>query len=158
MQEFSVQCKSPADTAEVATALAPLLRAGDALILKGDLAAGKTYFVQALVRALGSVAEVTSPTFTIANFYRTDAGTVLHIDAYRLSGVAEYRDLGLNDYADTSIAAVEWGDKIASEFEDALTVAFDFTPEHESHRRLTLSATDGRWASALLELRDRLGS
>ena len=63
-------CKSREETARVAAALAPFLRAGDAMMLKGPLASGKTAFVQELVAALGSTAEVTSPTFTLAQFYQ----------------------------------------------------------------------------------------
>ena len=88
MSGFSFTCKGREETARVAAALAPLLRAGDSILLKGALASGKTAFVQELVRALGSKADVTSPTFTIAQFYPMLAGTFLHIDAYRLSSVA----------------------------------------------------------------------
>src|ERR1035438_4495737 len=102
MYKFSVICRSPAETAAVAATIAPLLRQGDAIMLQGGLAAGKTHFVQALVGALGYAAKVTSPTFGIANFYHTEAGMFLHVDAYRLSSVAEYRDLGLAEYASES--------------------------------------------------------
>jgi tRNA threonylcarbamoyladenosine biosynthesis protein TsaE len=91
MEELSVICRSREETRAVAAALAPRLRPGDAMMLKGPLASGKTAFVQELVAALGSKAEVTSPTFTIAQFYQTPASTFLHIDAYRLSSVAEFR-------------------------------------------------------------------
>src|SRR5678816_993977 len=100
--EISVTCRSREETAVVAGVLAPLLRAGDAILLKGALASGKTAFVQELVAALGSQAEVTSPTFTLAQFYPLPAGTFLHIDAYRLSSIAEFRDLGLEDYVPES--------------------------------------------------------
>ncbi len=95
MIEFSVVSNSREETRAVAVALAPVLRVGDAMMLKGPLASGKTAFVQELVAALGSKAEVTSPTFTIAQFYPITSGTFLHIDAYRLSSVAEFRDLAL---------------------------------------------------------------
>ena len=66
---FSITCKGREETARVAGLLAPLLRTGDSMLLKGQLAGGKTALVQYLVAALGSKAEVTSPTFTIAQFY-----------------------------------------------------------------------------------------
>src|ERR1044071_6366233 len=116
MNEFSVVCKGREETRAVAVALAPFLRPGDAMMLKGPLASGKTAFVQELVAALGSKAEVTSPTFTIAQFYPIAAGTFLHIDAYRLSSVAEFRDLGLEDYVAESITAVAWGDIVEADF------------------------------------------
>jgi tRNA threonylcarbamoyladenosine biosynthesis protein TsaE len=149
---FSVTCKSREETARVAAALAPSLRAGDAMLLKGPLASGKTAFVQELVAALGSKAEVTSPTFTLAQFYQLPAGTFLHIDAYRLSSVAEFRDLGLEDFVPESITAVEWGDIIEEDFTNALTITFEFVPNQDNWRKLTFSATAERWQPVLSNL------
>src|SRR6185369_15057332 len=98
MNELRVICRGREETRAVALALAPLLRTSDAMLLKGPLASGKTAFVQEVVAALGSKAEVTSPTFTIAQFYPLPSGTFLHIDAYRLSSIAEFRDLALEDF------------------------------------------------------------
>ena len=145
-------CKSREETARVAAALAPLLRAGDAMMLKGPLASGKTAFVQELVAALGSAAEVTSPTFTLAQFYTLPSGTFLHIDAYRLSSVAEFRDLALEDFVPESITAVEWGDIVEEDFPNALTITFEFVPNHDNWRKLTFSATAERWQPVLVNL------
>src|SRR5215510_16191885 len=139
MNEFSITCKGRVETARVAGVLAPLLCAGDSILLKGALASGKTAFVQELVAALGSKAEVTSPTFTIAQFYPMPAGTFLHIDAYRLSSVAEFRDLALEDFVPESITAVEWGDIVEEDFTNALTIAFEFVPDQDNWRKLTFS-------------------
>src|SRR5829696_4185102 len=156
MNEFSVTCKGRDETAIVAAAFAPLLRAGDAIMLRGALASGKTAFVQELVAALGSKAEVTSPTFTLAQFYQTPSGTFLHIDAYRLSSVAEFRDLGLEDYVAESITAVEWGDIVAEDFSNALSIVFEFVPGDDNARRLTFSASTEKWQTILGELSKRL--
>ena len=145
-------CKSREETARVAAALASFLRAGDAMLLKGPLASGKTAFVQELVAALGSKAEVTSPTFTLAQFYQLPVGTFLHIDAYRLSSVAEFRDLGLEDFVPESITAVEWGDIVEEDFTNALTITFEFVPNHDNWRKLTFSATAERWQPVLKEI------
>lgn len=157
MNEFSIICQSRDDTARVAAELAPLLRRGDALMLKGTLAGGKTAFVQELVAALGSEAAVTSPTFTLAQFYPTRAGTFLHVDAYRLSSIAEYRDLGLEDYYADGITAVEWGDIVENDFPGALSVAFEFMDDGETWRKLTFSASTERWKPVLRQLWARLG-
>ena len=133
----------------MAAALAPFLRAGDAMLLKGPLASGKTAFVQELVAALGSAAEVTSPTFTLAQFYQLPSGTFLHIDAYRLSSVAEFRDLALEDFVPESITAIEWGDIVEEDFSSALTITFEFVPNQDSWRKLTFSAAAERWQAAL---------
>ena len=149
---LSVICKSREETARVAAALAPFLRAGDAMLLKGPLASGKTAFVQELVAALGSTAEVTSPTFTLAQFYSIADGTFLHIDAYRLSSVAEFRDLALEDFVPESVTAVEWGDIVEEDFSNALTITFEFVPNQDNWRKLTFSATAERWQPVLSNL------
>ena len=149
---FSVTCKGREETARVAAAVAPYLRAGDVMLLKGPLASGKTAFVQELVAALGSVAEVTSPTFTLAQFYALPAGTFLHIDAYRLSSVAEFRDLALEDFVPECITAIEWGDIIEEDFSNALTIVFEFVPDKDNWRKLTFSAAAERWQPVLSNL------
>ena len=156
MSEFSFTCKGREETARVAGKLAPLLRAGDSILLKGDLASGKTAFVQDLVAKLGSKADVTSPTFTIAQFYPMLAGTFLHIDAYRLSSVAEFRDLALEVYITESITAVEWGDIVEHDFPDALTIDFEFVENEDNWRRLTFSAKTERWQPVLESLTTQL--
>jgi len=156
MNEFSVVCKGRGETRAVAAALAPFLRSGDAMMLKGPLASGKTAFVQELVAALGSKAEVTSPTFTIAQFYPIPAGTFLHIDAYRLSSVAEFRDLALEDFVAESIAAVEWGDIVEQEFPNALSINFEFVENEDNSRRLTFSAAAEKWQPVLVALKNQV--
>ena len=128
------------DTDHVANLLAPMLGSGDAILLKGDLASGKTTFVQALVLALGSDAEVTSPTFMLAHFYPIENGVFLHLDAYRLSGVAEFRNLGLEEYIVDSITTIEWGNIVEGLVPDSLSIAFEFVDDGETFRKLTFSS------------------
>jgi len=156
MNEFGVMCRSREETRVVAARVASLLRAGDAMLLKGPLASGKTAFVQELVAALGSKAEVTSPTFTIAQFYPLPSGTFLHIDAYRLSSVAEFRDLALEDFMTESITAVEWGDIVEQDFPNALSISFEFVPNEDNSRKLTFSAAAEKWQSRLASLKNKV--
>ena len=156
MSELTVVCRSRQETRGVAAAVAPMLRTGDALMLKGPLASGKTAFVQELVAALGSKAEVTSPTFTIAQFYPLPSGTFLHIDAYRLSSVAEFRDLALEDFVAESITAVEWGNVVEEDFPNALSINFEFVPNEDNSRRLTFSAAADKWQSVLESLKNQV--
>jgi tRNA threonylcarbamoyladenosine biosynthesis protein TsaE len=146
------------ETAALASVIAPLLHPGDTLMLHGEMAAGKTHFVKALAAALGSTDVVTSPTFTIANFYSTGVGTLLHIDAYRLSGVAEYRDLGLEGYADTAITVVEWAQIVAEEFPCHLSLAFAFVPNADEARMVRIEACGERWRADVALLSKQLMS
>jgi len=89
-------------TVRLAADLAPLLGAGDLLLLDGPLGAGKTFFVQALARALGLLPEarVTSPTFTLVHEHATEPRLV-HADLYRLSDDERgVRELGLLEQRD----------------------------------------------------------
>ncbi|MCD2196933.1 tRNA (adenosine(37)-N6)-threonylcarbamoyltransferase complex ATPase subunit type 1 TsaE [Actinomycetospora endophytica] len=135
-------------TARVAADLAPHLHAGDAVLLTGDLAAGKTTFVSALVAALGSDAAVSSPTFSLAQFYATPGPRVLHVDTYRLADLTEFRDLGLDEYLDEVIALVEWGALVTSEFVDPLYVHLATRPDDASAREITMRG-GARWAPVL---------
>lgn len=156
MNRFSVICRSRDETRAVAAALAPRLRPGDAMMLKGPLASGKTAFVQELVAALGSEAEVTSPTFTLAQFYPIPTGNFLHIDAYRLSSVAEFRDLALEDFVAESITAVEWGDIVEQDFPHALSINFEFVENEDNSRKLSFSAAAERWQPVLVGLKNQV--
>jgi tRNA threonylcarbamoyladenosine biosynthesis protein TsaE len=149
MDSVAVTTKGAEGTGTIAGMLAPHLRPGDVVLLKGGLATGKTTFVKALAAAMGSASLVTSPTFTLAQFYPSEHGTLLHIDAYRLSGIHEYRDLGLDDYLDESVTLVEWGEKIAEDFPGHLMVEFDCDPSAPDVRVLAFTSGSPRWESVL---------
>lgn len=95
--------------------VAPHLRAGDLVILAGDLGAGKTTFTQGLGEALGVRGPVASPTFIIARTHPslTDGPPLIHVDAYRLGGLAELDDLDLDATLADAITVVEWGEGTA---------------------------------------------
>ena len=121
---FSVISDSEESTKEVAQKIAPFFHSGDIIILDGDLGAGKTYFVKGFTEGLQSKDLVSSPTFSIANFYRTTASEIIHIDLYRISTMEEFNDLGLTDYFDPSIVLIEWGKKFAACFEEYFVISF----------------------------------
>jgi tRNA threonylcarbamoyladenosine biosynthesis protein TsaE len=91
--------------------LATVLRAGDLVILAGDLGAGKTTLTQGIGAGLGVRGQITSPTFVIARVHPSlaDGPALVHVDAYRLSGWDEVEDLDLEASLDESVTVVEWG-------------------------------------------------
>jgi tRNA threonylcarbamoyladenosine biosynthesis protein TsaE len=100
--------KSAAETEAVGARLAAGLKAGDVVLIEGEMGAGKTTLVRGAARALGVRRPVTSPTFTIGQLYPAPV-PVAHLDLFRVPGLSgEEPDL-LADYlrADT-IAFVEW--------------------------------------------------
>src|SRR3954454_22283153 len=90
--------------------LAAELRAGDLVVLTGDLGAGKTTLVQGLAAALGVTEAVLSPTFVIARVYRSGRLPLVHVDAYRLGTTVEVDDIDLDASVDESATVVEWGE------------------------------------------------
>jgi tRNA threonylcarbamoyladenosine biosynthesis protein TsaE len=159
MERYEVVSNGPDETAAVARALASVLRGGDVILLDGQLAAGKTTFVKAVASARGSSDIVTSPTFTLANFYSTPTDTILHIDAYRLSGLLEFRDLALDDYFDSALTFIEWGMFAAKEFPEHLAIQFSAELGGADlggadlggavRRTLTFSSDSLRWIAVL---------
>src|SRR6478609_9953274 len=107
MPAVELESGSAEETEAIAARLAALLRAGDVVLVSGELGAGKTTFVRGASRALGVEARVTSPTFTIGHRYvgRVD---VSHLDLYRFRGLsaAEWGDL--EPYFEDAIVFVEW--------------------------------------------------
>ncbi|WP_347566804.1 tRNA (adenosine(37)-N6)-threonylcarbamoyltransferase complex ATPase subunit type 1 TsaE [Brevibacterium sp. ZH18] len=127
-----VQISSLAQMRTFAEVLAENLRAGDLLILSGNLGAGKTTFTQSLGRALDVAGRITSPTFVIAREHPSlgEGPALVHVDAYRLSDAEELEDLDLDSELDESITVVEWGEGLAEQL-SADYLSLTITPVFE---------------------------
>jgi tRNA threonylcarbamoyladenosine biosynthesis protein TsaE len=128
------------------TRLAGLLRAGDLVILIGDLGAGKTTLVQGIGAGLEVRGPITSPTFVIARVHPSLSGgpALVHADAYRLTSPAEVDDLDLDDTMDSSVTVVEWGGGLAEGLAaDRLEVTI--TPAGQG-RDVQISGYGERWS------------
>ncbi len=141
---------SEADTILLARAFARQLRVGDVLLLNGGLAMGKTYFVNAAAAELGAEG-VSSPTYTIANIYPAKAFSLLHVDAYRLRGEADFIDLGLEADLEHGVAFIEWGAALEGVFEHYVSLDFSPDPARETARFVAFSSFGAR-GGALLKL------
>jgi tRNA threonylcarbamoyladenosine biosynthesis protein TsaE len=85
---------------------------GAVVALTGELGAGKTCFVQGLVRGLGASVRATSPTFVLVNEY-TGRVPIHHVDAYRTDSMTELVDLGLLEMVGgEGVTIIEWADKL----------------------------------------------
>jgi tRNA threonylcarbamoyladenosine biosynthesis protein TsaE len=136
--------------------VAGYLRAGDVLVLSGDLGAGKTTFTQGLGVGLGVRGDITSPTFVISRVHPSLAGgpALVHVDAYRVGGIAELDDLDLDASLDEAVTVVEWGHGLAEGLADdrldiVLTRGDDDTDET---RGLRITPVGPRWAETGLNL------
>ncbi len=104
-----------AATAALAGRVAPLLRAGDTILLEGDIGAGKTAFARALIRArLGREEDVPSPTFTLVQTYADPEAEIWHCDLYRLTNPDEILELGLDAAFEDGICLIEWPDRLGT--------------------------------------------
>jgi tRNA threonylcarbamoyladenosine biosynthesis protein TsaE len=130
-----------------------LVRAGDLVVLSGELGAGKTTFAQGVGAGLGVRGEVTSPTFVIARVHPSLSGgpALVHVDAYRLGGIDELDDLDLDASLDESVTVVEWGTGIAEGLADArlevriARAAAAPDPDALDPRSVTLVPVGARW-------------
>nr|WP_218885623.1 tRNA (adenosine(37)-N6)-threonylcarbamoyltransferase complex ATPase subunit type 1 TsaE [Kineococcus aurantiacus] len=106
-----MELRTPEETSAFGGRVGRLLRAGDLVVLSGDLGAGKTTFTRGLAEGLGVRGPVTSPTFVIAREHPSLVGgpPLVHVDAYRLASLAEVDDLDLDTAAQEAVTVVEWG-------------------------------------------------
>ena len=145
---ISIAALSPDDTRAHGRRFAPLLTAGDVVVLSGRLGSGKTLFVSGIAEGLGITERITSPTFLIAKTYRSGFLPLLHADVYRLGSVAEFDDLGLIDEAAGGALVIEWGEAVAEALpESRLVITFE---GHEDERTITFEPS-GAWCERNLE-------
>jgi tRNA threonylcarbamoyladenosine biosynthesis protein TsaE len=108
-----LETETAEDTRAAGAQLAGLLRSGDAIVLTGELGAGKTTLVQGIAAGLGAEEHVASPTFTLVREYVTGRLPVAHVDVYRLERMQDVVDLGLDEVtAGDGVLIVEWGDAV----------------------------------------------
>ena len=103
---------SAAETRALGEKLASRLKAGDVVVLEGELGAGKSELARGIARGLGVTETVTSPSFTILNVYESGRCPLYHFDWYRLESEEELYELGMDEYlGGDGIAVVEWAER-----------------------------------------------
>jgi len=134
-------------TAALAVWLMPLLRAHDVITLQGDIGAGKTTFVRALLQAFGITEEVPSPTFTLVQNYKAVPFPIYHFDLYRLKKTAEIEELGWDDARADGLVIVEWPERATSFMpRDRLALLFKMDPKGKRSVKLE---PQGSWGARL---------
>lgn len=137
---------SPAETLRLARALGAALRPGDAVLIRGELGAGKTTFVRGVAEGLGvDPGLVSSPTFVIVNEYPGRIADLIHVDAYRLRSADDLDSIGWDRLASAAaVMIVEWPERITGGL-DAARRIFEVTIRAigPSRRELTLARPAG---------------
>jgi tRNA threonylcarbamoyladenosine biosynthesis protein TsaE len=147
-----VKIATAAEMHALGTRLAAIVAPGDLLVLAGPLGAGKTALTQGIGAGLGVGRPVVSPTFVIARVHPDGRVPLVHVDAYRLSSLAEVDDMDLDVSVADSVTVIEWGSGIVEQLSDTqLRIDITRMPESEI-REVELSGIGGDWAHRLRAL------
>lgn len=141
---ISIQTSSTAQTQALAQKLASQLKAGDVILLSGNLGTGKTTFTQGLAKTLQVKGSVTSPTFVIARLHKslTQGPDLLHVDAYRLNSLAQIQDLDLISDLSHAIVVVEWPRDMVNDLSDnPIKIQITADKTDENVRTIEISAS-----------------
>ncbi|MGX6648725.1 tRNA (adenosine(37)-N6)-threonylcarbamoyltransferase complex ATPase subunit type 1 TsaE [Maricaulaceae bacterium MS644] len=153
MGRLALTLPGTAAAARFGARLAAALKVGDAVLLFGELGAGKTTLARAVIEALTGETDAPSPTFTLVQSYETGAGfLLLHADLYRLTDEGELDELGLDEALDHGAALIEWPDRAPGwRPPDRLEIQLDETEDGGRRARLTAF---GAWEDRLGQLAD----
>ena len=151
--EIVLTSSSVEATQAFALALAAATRAGDCIVLSGDLGAGKTHFAQGFARGLGVERAVASPTFNIVLQYPEARLPLYHFDVYRLEHASELEDIDFYGLVeDEGVSLVEWGEKFAESIDEAdMQVTIKVSEDSEDTRKISMRALTTRGANLLAE-------
>ena len=148
------------DTRGIAQAIAKLVRAGDMIVLIGEMGSGKTTFSQHFAHALGVTEPVTSPTFNLLHNYAGGRLKLHHADLYRLERTGELDDLGLTDLQEAGgVMLVEWGDVVGDALGTGLIVKLAVPENADTESSVTVRQIEIDWRGMQWETRwDKLRS
>lgn len=152
----TVEVRTADDMRRLGQRLAAQLRAGDLVLLRGPLGAGKTTLVQGVGEALDVRGPITSPTFVLARVHPALSGgaSLVHVDAYRLQDWDDLETLDVEATLDESVTVVEWGEGLVEGLaDDRLEIRIEREPAapgdaDDDARIVTVVGVGERWRSS----------
>ena len=141
-------CRSPEETFDLGEKLGESLRGGEMILLSGGLGAGKTLLTKGVLYALEyDVDEVTSPSFSLVNLYKTEKFDVYHIDLWRIDENSDAAfAVGLNEIVEdeTAVVIIEWAERLKnfSFPEDVYNV--EIKGDGDDARQINISRKDAK--------------
>jgi tRNA threonylcarbamoyladenosine biosynthesis protein TsaE len=160
---LEIDSRSLAETTAIGEAVAGWLRDGDAVLLHGDLGAGKTTLVKGIASGLRVEAVVSSPSFGLISEYDcglfAEIGRLYHLDLYRLQDAGDLASIGFEEYVapESGAALVEWPERAIGHLPDRyLLIEMEVVGPQERHLRFNAHPADGSWTDRLADLQHRL--
>jgi tRNA threonylcarbamoyladenosine biosynthesis protein TsaE len=147
----TVISSTPEETFSLGERLGGQLRAGDVVLLRGGLGAGKTLLTKGVVQAFGfDVDEVTSPSFALVNLYKTEEHNIYHIDLWRVDADATFA-VGLDEILDDprGIVIIEWAERLGGCELPARLISIDIEGDGDEPRRITVDRKEQNAANTV---------
>jgi len=141
-------CETPQDTFDLGEKLGQTLRGGEMLLLSGGLGAGKTLFTKGVLYALDfDVDEVTSPSFTLVNLYKTEKFDVFHIDLWRIDERSDAgAAVGLPEILEdeTAVTIIEWSERLRNFPFPESVFEIEIKGDGDDARQINISRKDAK--------------
>lgn len=154
MSTTSYRSKTPGETRRLGERIGRLLRAGDVVLLSGELGAGKTVLAQGIGRGLGVRDPIKSSSFVIMNEYDGASLRMFHADLYRLEDPEQVAELALDELAASGVLLVEWPERAPLELPaEHLLVRLAY--DGSKQRAIEVEARGERYVQLLARLQPR---
>ena len=144
MNKGEFESNAPEETFALGEKFGESLRGGEMILLSGGLGAGKTLFTKGILGGLDfDVDEVTSPSFTLVNLYKTEKFDVYHIDLWRIDETADAAfAVGLDEILEdkTAVVVVEWSERLKKFPFPEKTFRVKIVGDGEESRKISISA------------------
>lgn len=154
MSGARLHTRGAAGTRRIGERIGRMLRAGDVVLLSGELGAGKTVLAQGIGRGMGIDDPIKSSSFVIMNEYQGPALRLYHADLYRLEDPGQVAELALDELAAAGVLCVEWPERAGAEMPaEHLRIALAY--DGATGRVIEVEARGARYEAIVRRLRPR---